>query len=105
MSLEEREVSESIKALKTIRVHGTGVSIDPSEVIDRPGYLEARRQAAVLVQRRDTISATGHLHTWEDVDALGMRALTDLVMESLLESRVEGLSLEQALKRLGTFNY
>jgi len=49
MSLAEREVSDSIKALKTLEVTQGRVSVDPSEVIGRPGYLDARRRAAVLI--------------------------------------------------------
>lgn len=56
MTLAEREVTESLKALKTLQMSDGRVSVDPSEVIDRAGYLEARRRAAALV-RNDT---SGH---------------------------------------------
>lgn len=34
---EEREVTESLKALKTLSCVGGRVSVQPFEVIDRPG--------------------------------------------------------------------
>lgn len=49
LSPKERAISESIKALKTLEVRQGRVSVDPSEVIDRQGYLDARRKAAGLV--------------------------------------------------------
>lgn len=52
MTPAEREVTESLKALKTLDVSQGRVSVDPYEVIGRPGYLEARRRAADLVHRR-----------------------------------------------------
>lgn len=53
-SPEAQAVTDSIKALKTLRLHKgalgeiTGISISPSEVLT-PQYLEDRRNAACLI--------------------------------------------------------
>lgn len=49
LSLEEQEISASLKALRTLRYENGRVSVDPEEVLDRPGYLLARAAAADLV--------------------------------------------------------
>lgn len=51
LSADERRVTESIRALKTLNVIQGRVSIDPSEVLDYPGYLESRQRAAEWVRR------------------------------------------------------
>lgn len=53
MSPHEREITESIKSLKTLTVRDGRVSIDPSEVLLQPGYLEDRKRAAQLVKHRN----------------------------------------------------
>lgn len=47
---EDREVTRSLKALKTLRIQGGRVSIEPEEVLLQPGYLLARRAAAVFIR-------------------------------------------------------
>ncbi|MNE61234.1 hypothetical protein D3C80_1564340 [compost metagenome] len=47
---EEREVTDSLKALKTLSCVDGRVSVRPSEVIDRPGYFAARTAAASLTR-------------------------------------------------------
>jgi hypothetical protein len=49
LSPAEREVTESLKALKTLSVCDGRVSIEPSEVLEYPGYQEARKRAAALL--------------------------------------------------------
>lgn len=101
MSAEDREIREAILSLKTLKVRDGRVSVDPSEVVDRPGYLEARRQAAQLVYGRlarpaePTTSAD-----WAVVDSLGIDAFVSKLSQSLQQSRAQGLSLADALKRL-----
>lgn len=51
LSARERAISNEIKALKTLTVEDGRVSIDPSEVLDRPGYLQDRVRAAALVRK------------------------------------------------------
>lgn len=101
LSAEDREIRDAILSLKTLKVRDGRVSIDPSEVVGRPGYLEARRQAAELVHGRlarpaePTASAD-----WDLVDALGIDAFVSKLSQSLQQSRVQGLSLADALKQL-----
>lgn len=101
MSPEAREVRDSILALKTLKVRGGRVSIDPSEVLDQPGYLEARRQAAELVHGHGTSPAEAtNSADWALVDALGMDTFVGKLSQSLEQSRGQGLSLSEALRRL-----
>jgi hypothetical protein len=101
LSPEDREIRDSILSLKTLKVRDGRISVDPSEVLDQPGYLEARRQAAQLVHGRlarpaePTTSAD-----WAVVDALGMDAFVIKLSQSLQQSRSRGLSLTDALTRL-----
>lgn len=46
---ERDPITESLRALKTLRCEHGRVSVDPLEVIDRPGYREARAAAARLI--------------------------------------------------------
>ncbi len=50
LSPAEREVTESLRALKTLKVCGGRVSIEPSEVLEYPGYEESRQRAAALLK-------------------------------------------------------
>lgn len=50
LSPAEREVTESLKALKTLKVSGGRVSVEPSEVLEYPGYQEARQRSAALLK-------------------------------------------------------
>lgn len=96
LSPEDREIRDSILSLTTLKVRNGRVSIDPSEVLDRPGYLESRRQAADLVHGRPPTTSAD----WALVDALGIDAFVSKLSESLQQSRVQGLSLADALKQL-----
>lgn len=99
MSAEDREIRDAILSLKTLKVRDGRVSVDPSEVVGQPGYLEARRQAAELVHGgRATTSAD-----WGVVDALGVDVFVSKLLQSLQQSRVKGLSLAEALNQLKFF--
>lgn len=101
MSPEDREVRDSILALKTLKCRDGRVSIDPCEVLGRPGYLEARRQAAELVHGHGTRPAEAtNSADWALVDALGMDNYVSMISKSLQQSRSRGLSLTDALNRL-----
>lgn len=50
MSAEDREISDSIRKLKTLRVKDGHVSIDPSEVVT-DAYIEDRRDARRLLSK------------------------------------------------------
>lgn len=50
MSAEDREISDSIRKLKTLRVKDGHVSIDPSEVVTI-AYTEDRRDARRLLSK------------------------------------------------------
>ena len=56
VSPHEREITELITSLKTLTVRDGRVSIDPSEVLLQPGYLEDRKRAAQLVKKTHPIS-------------------------------------------------
>lgn len=100
LSDPEQEVTASIKALRTLVVHGGRVSISPSEVIDQPGYLEARRRAAALVTRPGELIKPLRFDTWTDVDSVGMDAYMDCVRCTLIQLRARGIPLGQALQRI-----
>lgn len=101
LSAEDREIRDAILSLKTLKVRGGRVSIDPSEVLDQPGYLEARRQAAELVHGRPTHPAEPPTSAdWAMVDALGKDAFVSKLSKNLEESRRRGLSLAEALGQL-----
>lgn len=99
LSKEALAVSESIKALKTLRFENGRVSIDPSEVLGQPGYLAARAQAGELMratQRRSAATTAG----WHDPDELDVAAFSSQVARSLMHSRRSGLSLDEAITEL-----
>ncbi|WP_449431792.1 hypothetical protein [Pseudomonas putida] len=95
ISEREREITESLKALKSLRcIHGC-VSVDVQEVIGRPGYLEARRAAAALVRTKETLD-------WRLVEEAGFDSFLAMICVHLRESRLKGLSLIVAIERLKT---
>lgn len=50
MSAEDREISDSIRKLKTLRVRDGHISIDPSEVVT-DAYIQDRRDARRLLSK------------------------------------------------------
>lgn len=101
MSPEDRQIRDSILALKTLKYHQGRVSVAPSEVLDQPGYIEERRRAAELVHGRPTHPAEPTTSAdWAMVDALGMDTFVGKLSQSLEQSRGQGLSLSEALRRL-----
>lgn len=50
LSPEEREISESIRRLKTLKVEDGHISIDPSEVLTEE-FIQDRRDARRLLSR------------------------------------------------------
>lgn len=104
MSPEAREIRDSILALRTLKCRDGRVSIDPCEVLGRPGYLEARRQAAELVHGRPTHPPEPATSAdWAVVDTLGIDAFVSKLSQSLHQSRLQGLSLSEALNQLKFF--
>ena len=90
------EVTNSIKALRTLRCIDGRVSISPSEVIDAPGYLEARARAAELIRRRSARPDTA-----DGCDSkLGEVELERFIAQSLAGFREEGMQLDEAIWRL-----
>lgn len=100
LSEAELEVTASIKALKTLEVHRGRVSVSPSEVLDRPGYLEARKDAAALVSRGGKTSIDHRFDSWTDVDSFGIEVYMNHVRTSLVQLRAKGIPLGQARRRL-----
>lgn len=101
MSAEDREIREAILSLKTLKVRDGRVSVDPSEVLDRPGYIEERRRAAELIYGRTPQRAgLSKPADWAVVDALGIDAFVGKLSQSLQQSRGQGLSLAEALDQL-----
>lgn len=88
LSLEEQEISESLKALRTLRYESGRVSVDPEEVLDRPGYLSARESAADLV---NGVPADQRV-----IDEAVLHELGDLVVRHLLRSLQRGKTFEEA---------
>lgn len=99
LSDRDRAISESIKALKTLRVQNGCVSIDPSEVIGQPGYLQQRAQAGAIVRGspRDIAAAEASWVALEDFD---IEALSSLIARHLIKSRRAGLSMDEAIAAL-----
>lgn len=88
LSLEKQEISESLKALRTLRYESGRVSVDPEEVLDRPGYLTARASAAELVKG---VSADQRV-----IDEAALHELVDLMVRHLLRSLQRGKTFEEA---------
>ncbi len=78
LSLEEQQVSESLKALRTLRYESGRVSVDPEEVLDRPGCLSASAVAADLVN--------GVRADQRVIDKAALDELVDLMVRHLLRS-------------------
>lgn len=88
LSLEEQEISESLKALRTLRYENGRVSVDPEEVLDRPGYLSARAAAADLVN--------GARADQRVIDEAALDELVNLMVRHLLRSLQRGKTFEEA---------
>ncbi|MFR0713630.1 hypothetical protein ACLUS7_01095 [Enterobacterales bacterium BD_CKDN230030183-1A_HGKHYDSX7] len=88
LSLEEQKISESLKSLHTLRCEGGRVSVDPTEVLDRPGYLSSRTAAAALV--------SGMSERPPVVDEAALDELGDLALSNLLRSLQRGKTFEEA---------
>lgn len=99
MSDREREVSASIRALKTLRFENGRVSIDPQEVLDQPGYTEQRRAAAALVGPITHKGADTKL-SWRSVEHLGSDYLSEVIGRHLVASHRQDMTLAQALTGL-----
>lgn len=67
---EDREVTRSLKALKTLSNQGGRVSIEPDEVLLQPGYLLARRAAALFIRQ-----TKHHTLNWEAIDEASLALL------------------------------
>ncbi|MFY1008067.1 hypothetical protein ACOQNQ_03210 [Pseudomonas juntendi] len=88
LSLEEQEISESLKALRTLRYENGRVSVDPGEVLDRPGYLSARAAAADLLN--------GARADQRVIDEAALDELVNLMVRPLLRSLQRGKTFEEA---------
>lgn len=95
LSDSEREVGDSLKALKTLRCIDGRVSISPSEVLERPGYRDARKQAAAL-----TSSGGGRVAS-QAMEVLADEDLEGVIARRLVLLRRQGLALDEALDALG----
>lgn len=99
MTDEARAITESIKTLRTLRVEGGRVSVDPCEVLEQPGYLEERARVGGLVRaRQQQIDALGV--SWEAVDRMTIEAFSKALALSLARSRQESVGVEQAITNL-----
>lgn len=99
MSDREREISASIRALKTLRFENGRVSIDPQEVLDQPGYIEQRAAAAALVGQMNYKGADTKL-PWRSVVHLESGYLSEVIARHLVASHRQGMTLAQALTGL-----
>ncbi|WP_397453649.1 hypothetical protein [Pseudomonas sp. NA-150] len=99
MSDAEREFSRSIKALKTLRVINGCISIDPREVLDQPGYEEDRARAGAWVRERQQKINAASLG-WKTVDQITIESLSKALAHSLMQSRRDGLTVDQAINQL-----
>jgi hypothetical protein len=98
LSDEEREISEAIKSLRTLRVENGCVSISPSEVLEQPGYIQDRAEAGAIVRARQR-----HIirdASWDALDELCLEAFSASVAHKLFQARAEGLSLDAAITQL-----
>lgn len=98
LSDEEREISEAITSLKTLKVENGCVSISPSEVLEQPGYIQDRAEAGAIVRARQRHIACDA--SWDALDELGTQAFVAFVARELIRSRAEGLSLDAAITHL-----
>lgn len=97
----EREFTESIESSKTLTVPDGRVSIDPSEVLLSPGYLDDRRRAARLVkgatQPRPYIG-----QGWGGLSELGLDDLSRMIALRLRQSYHAGLGFSETIDPLKT---
>jgi hypothetical protein len=99
MTDAERKVSESLKALHTLTYKEGRVSIDPQEVLNQPGYLEARIYAGSIVRKKHRgLAAPGA--TWSALDDLGVMLFSEMVASQLIADRQAGVSLDEAISKL-----
>lgn len=101
LSPKDRAISESVRALKTLTVRDGRISIDPSEVLSQPGYLEARRNAARTVREPHLspfLSTSDQ--EWEVIDDVGMEAIGALIAQQLQRSREAGMTYAQSIELL-----
>jgi len=87
LSLQEQEIIESLKALRTLHCEGGRVSVDSAEVLDRPGYLSARAAAAAL--------AGSASESRPVIDETALDELGDLMARHLLRLLQRGKSFEE----------
>ena len=90
----EQEISNSIKALRTLSCVDGRVSISPNEVLDQPGYREARVKAAALISGRAGKAANPRMTALSDLD------LELAIARRLVELRRKGVGLNEALSVL-----
>lgn len=98
MSERDREITESLKALTTLRMEQGRVSIDPCEVIDRPGYLQARTAARELV--RLVTPDPAHRLNWQALEEPDVAHIAELIALHLLGEKQKGRTLDEAIKSL-----
>ncbi|MCJ7853086.1 DUF6957 family protein [Pseudomonas monteilii] len=91
----EKEITASLKALKTLSCVDGRLSVEPTEVVDRPGY-EAARTAAASLTHKVNDSAGRRWSQLSDED------LTELIASQILQARAAGLSVDDALRSLRT---
>jgi len=96
LSDRDREITYSIKALKTLRVEDGRVSIDPIEVIGQPGYLEQRAQARALIRTGPEATEDAAV-SWQAIERSGIDTFAEQVAIDLGKSREAGLSVDEAL--------
>jgi len=101
LSVEDRLISDSIKVLKTLTVRDGRVSINASEILDQPGYLEARRRAAQLVRNyKAGASNSPYGLKWSAMDVVGIEELAAVIARSLQRSRQAGITYARAIEAL-----
>lgn len=98
LSDSEREISQAITALKTLKVENGCVSISPTEVLNQPGYLQDRAEAGAMVRARQRHIVRDA--SWDTLDGLGIQTFSTLVARQLIRARAEGLSLDGAITQL-----
>lgn len=95
----EREISNSLKALRTLTYKDGRVSIDPQEVLNQPGYLEARIYAGSVVRKRHR-ELFARRATWAALDDIGLMLFSEMVASQLIADRQAGVSLDEAILKL-----
>lgn len=98
---DAQAVTDSIKSLKTLTCRDGRVSVDPREILEWPGYQEARRSAAALVRQPWSQHSRSQAPSdWRSFDEIGVEAWVTEAISVMLKARASGECFFGAIEQL-----